>query len=68
VTGERRGTVDPSDEEIAAAVTALIAVLARRSPPVTPRRRPTWADPVQGFRRPMAPAPGAWHSPAGLLR
>jgi Acyl-CoA carboxylase epsilon subunit len=59
---------EPTDEEIAAAVTALVAVLARRAAPrpAAPPRS-TWADPAHGFRRPLHPAPGAWASPAGRL-
>jgi hypothetical protein len=58
----------PTDEEIAAAVTALVAVLARRAVPrPAERSRSAWADPSHGFRRPLHPAPGAWASPAGRL-
>jgi hypothetical protein len=60
---------EPTDEEIAAAVTALVTVLARRAAPLpAPAARAAWADPAQGFRRPLRPERGAWASPAGRPR
>ncbi|MGF1652559.1 MAG: acyl-CoA carboxylase epsilon subunit [Actinomycetales bacterium] len=56
---------EPTDEQIAAAVAALVAALARRA--VTPTAgspRSAWANPTHGFRRPLHPAPGAWAWPA----
>ncbi|MGF1663246.1 MAG: acyl-CoA carboxylase epsilon subunit [Kineosporiaceae bacterium] len=63
-----REPAEPSDEEVAAAVAALVTVLAQRPAPAPPPRRSAWGDPAHGFRRPLAPSPGRWQSPAARLR
>ena len=68
MTATSRQAPQPTDEEVAAAVTALVAVLTGRALPAAPRHRPAWSDPGHGFRRGIAPAPGAWQSPATRLR
>ncbi|WP_084516662.1 acyl-CoA carboxylase subunit epsilon [Microtetraspora niveoalba] len=55
---------DPTPEEVAALVTALVSVLAA-SPPAPARRAPVrkkWANPAHGMRMGLPRGPGAWRS------
>jgi hypothetical protein len=56
------GGGEPTDEELAALVTAVAMVIATgsRQQPVPSR----WAAPAPGLRQPLRPGPGAWKASA----
>jgi hypothetical protein len=55
---------EPTAEETAALVAALMAARARRSAAAGRRGRSLWADRSRLVRRPTAPGPGAWRASA----
>ncbi len=57
---------DPTDEEVAALVTVVTALAARRGSPTGPPRS-QWRNRARNIRPAIGPGPGAWRA-SGLPR